>query len=149
MPLISPARFAGSSGPARAALCLAFFAGISLPAVASAAPRLRCQLTQGDAVQVLDFAPVGDPYRVEAVDLKGNFRFKAVVIGDEQKIDYIKLYTYYQSKRQAVLLHEAKYLAPQAESAPDPAALTGTNYLYSPELGRELQYACAVFEVAP
>lgn len=149
MPLISPARFTRAAERARAALFLALVAGSALPATASAAPRLRCQLIQGDTVQVLDVAPVSDPYRVEAVDLKGNFRFKAVVIGDGQKIDYIKLYTYYQSKRQAVLLHEARYLAPVAESVVNPAALTGTNHLYSPELGRELQYACAVFEGTP
>ena len=125
-------------------LAVAFFSSI-----ASASPRLRCQLNQGDTAQVLDFAPVLDPYSVKAVDLNGRFRFKAVVVGDEHKIDYIKLYTYYQSQRQAVLLHEAKYLTPVPEPGAGSAALTGTNTLYSPNLGREFQYACALIEVAP
>ncbi len=114
-----------------------------------ASPRLRCQVTLNGETRDLEFAPTKDPYNVEGIDIRKSFRFKVVVIGDEHQIDYIKLYTYYQSKRQAVLLHEAKYLAPAAELAPSPAALTGVNYLYSPVLGRELQYGCALFEVAP
>ena len=98
---------------------------------------------------MLEVTPTKDPYHAKAVDLNGNFRFKAVVVGDTQKIDTINLYTYYQGKRQAVLLHEAKYLAPLLPADPGPHALTGTNYLYSPELGRELQYGCTLFEVAP
>lgn len=100
-------------------------------------------------MEVLDFTPVQDPYSAKPVDLNGKFRFKAVVIGDEHQIDYIKLYTYFRSKRQAVLLHEAKYLAPVAHAGQSPVALTGMNYLYSPDLGRELQYGCALVELTP
>ena len=64
-------------------------------------------------------------------------------------IDYIKIYTYYQSKRQSILLHQAKYLTPASKASPSPDALTGVNHLYSPSSGRELQYGCALFEVAP
>lgn len=124
-------------------------AGALFPSIAAASTRLRCQLNQGDTAQVLDFAPVSNPYRVQAVDLNGRFRFKAVVVGDEHKIDYIKLYTYYQSKRQAVLLHQAKYMAPMLEAGAGSVTLTGTNTLYSPNLGREFQYACTLIEVTP
>jgi hypothetical protein len=134
---------------APAAVFIGFLAGALCSTVALASPRLRCQLIQGGTMQVLDFAPALNPYDVKAVDLDGRFRFKAVVIGDERKIDYIKLYTYYQSKRQAVLLHEARYLAPAADSGAGSAALTGTNTLYSPNLGREFQYGCALIEVTP
>lgn len=140
------ARLNRASGLTRAALSIGLLAATLLPAAAPASPRLRCQLSQGDTVQILDFAPAQDPYSAKAIDIKGNFRFKAVVIGNAQAIDYIKIYAYYQTKRQAVLLHEVKYLAPVAAPAPDPAALTGTHALYSPDLGRELQYACALFE---
>ena len=123
-----------------------------LPTVASASPLLRCQVTYAGATRVLEFAPVADPYRVEAVDIDGRFRFKAVVIGDEQRVDYVSLYSYYEAERQAVLLHQAKYLAPvvRASSASNaaPGALTGQNHLYAPGLERELQYACALVEVA-
>ena len=122
-----------------------------LPALVSASPLLRCQVSYGGATRVLEFAPVADPYRVEAVDIDGRFRFKAVVVGDERRVDYVSLYSYYETERQSVLLHQAKYLAPvaRASSASNaaPGALTGQNHLYSPGLERELQYACALVEV--
>jgi len=118
-------------------------------ATVSAAPLLSCQVTQADTVQVFNFKPTLDPYSAIAVDVRGNFRFKAVVFGDEQKIEYIKLYSYYLSDRQAVLLHEAKYVFPQPQSDTRPDSLTGMHYLFSPVLGREMQYGCALIEVAP
>lgn len=145
-PFFCPIRY---SVPALVAVFIGILAGASFSTIASASPRLRCHLIQGDTAQVQDFAPVLDPYSVKAVDLNGSFRFKAVVIGDERKIDYIKLYAYYQSKRQAVLLHVAKYLAPVVDAAAGSAALTGTNTFYSPDLGREFQYRCALIEVTP
>ncbi|WP_172965253.1 DUF2339 domain-containing protein [Candidatus Thiodictyon syntrophicum] len=115
---------------------------------ATADPRLRCQIEQGGTVQVLDVAPVADPYSVAPVTINGRFRFKAVVIGDARRIAYINLYTYFQTERRLVLLHQAKYIAPTIAS--DPAAtLTGWNYLYSPGRERELQYRCTLVEVAP
>ena len=123
-----------------------------LPAVASASPLLRCQVTYAGATRVLEFAPVADPYRVEAVDIDGRFRFKAVVIGDERRVDFVSLYSYYEAERQSVLLHQAKHLAPVARASsasnPAPGALTGQNHVYSPGLERELQYACVLVEVA-
>lgn len=131
------------------ALLAALAAAAALAATAPAAPRLRCQINQGGEVHHLAFAPVRDPYSVKAVDINEHFRFKAVVVGDAGKIDYITLYTYYRSPRQAVLLHQAKYLAPVPQAAPAPAALTGLHYLYAPGLERELQYGCALFEASP
>lgn len=97
----------------------------------------------------LRFEPVPDPYAVKAVDINERFRFKAVVIGTGEKIDYIKLYAYYVSSGRAVLLHYAKYLSPVPRQTALPGSLTGQQYLYSPVLGREMQYACALLEAAP
>ena len=83
-----------------------------------------------------------------SIAINDRFRFKAVMVGEGQRIDYIKLYTYYQGKRQAILFHEAKYLAPQVQAGTDPAGLTGIVYLYSPMLGHELRYSCALRENA-
>ena len=128
-------------------------AGLTPAATVAAAPLLRCQIDQGGTTRMLEFAPVSDPYGVRAIDINGRFRFKAVVIGDARHIEYVKLYTYSQTRRQPVLLHVAKYMAPVALPAglPEPsfAALTGHQYLYSPQLERELQYGCALIEVAP
>lgn len=123
-------------------------AALLLAANVQSAPLLRCQLGYGGAVQTLEASPGSDPYGVEARDIGGRFRFKAVVIGSDRQIDYIKLYAYYQAERQPVLLHEARYTPPFAATA-SPYGLTGLNYLYSPDLGRELQYGCALEGVRP
>lgn len=129
-------------------LALAAVVLLALSAGVGAAPRLRCQVNQGGDAWNLEFAPVADPYRVAAVDINGNFRFKAVVVGEGERVDYVKVYTYYQTRRQAVLLHEARYPAPAVAAAgASPASLTGLQYVYSPRLGRELQYGCALVEV--
>ena len=115
---------------------------------AVAAPRLNCEILQGGSTLKLQFEPVSDPYVVKAIDINERFRFKAVMVGNEQKVDYIKLYAYYLSAGQALLLHEAKYLSPVPQNNAVPDALTGQHYVYSPELGREMQYGCALLEVA-
>lgn len=113
------------------------------PAVPHAAPLLRCKVAYAGTVHEVEAAPVADPYGVPASDIGGRFRFKAVVVGEMQRIDYVKLYAYYQGPRQPVLLHAAKYLPPYPAGA-GPYALTGFHSLYSPDLGRELQFGCAL-----
>lgn len=114
-----------------------------------AAPLLRCQIMQNGSTQILDFKPESDPYQVKAIDINGRFRFKAVVIGDARQIAYIKLYIYDHAKPKPMLLHEAKYIAPLALADTSPAALTGLNDVYALPFERNLQYGCAVLEVAP
>jgi hypothetical protein len=113
---------------------------------AAAAPRLYCHIEQGGTSRDLEFGASGNPYTAPSIAINNRFRFKAVMIGEGQQVEYIKLYTYYQTKRQPMLLHEAKYLAPQVQAGVDPAGLTGIVYLYSPLLGREIVYGCALRE---
>ena len=120
------------------------FAGL-----ASAAPELRCQFEVNAEVQQHAFSPTQDPYRVTSVDLSQRFRFKAVVLGDAQKLELINLYVYYQTHRQPMLLQHVKFVAPVAQVSPAPDALTGQVAVYSPFLGKELQYRCALHEVTP
>ena len=130
-------------------LILIFMAGTLIPKAAFAAPLLRCKIEQNGATFMVESSPRLDPYGVVAVAINKNFRFKAVVIGNETKIDYIKIYAYYMGDRQAILLHEAKYLAPSVQSTElAPFQLTGMNYLYSPNLNREMQYGCSLIESA-
>lgn len=128
----------------RIAMSTSLFFGVLCPLYAS--PLLRCQIDQGGNSQILDFPPVSDPYPVKAININGRFRFKAVVIGDAQQIEYIKVYVYSQTKRQPILLHLAKYMAPMPRADSSFDALTGINYVYSPQLERELQYGCALLE---
>src|SRR5690349_13238435 len=112
----------------------------------TASPFLRCEVTQGGMTYTEDFLPSDDPYSVQAKDINGQFQFKAVLFGTES-LESIKIYTYYRHQHQVVLLHEARYLPPfnqdiqNSENYPNPAsyaALTGINYLYSPEVEQEL-----------
>ncbi len=139
---------AKASRLARCAIPLAFTLSL-LAASAPAAPLLRCLIEQGGVTQKLEFAPVADPYSVKAVDIGEHFRFKAVVQGDQRQVESIKLYSYYQTERQPVLLQQVVYQAPVAQIAPTSYALTGLNLLYSPKLERELRYGCALLEVSP
>jgi len=115
----------------------------------AAPPLLRCEIREGDQIFTADFGPGSDPYAVEPKEINARFLFKAVMIGGEQNIEYIKIYTYYKEQHQVVLIHEVKYLPPFRQSEPSFAALTGINYLYAPILERELQYGCTLLEGPP
>ena len=133
----------------RSVCAIALLASCLSPTKLQAAPLLRCQIEQGGTSRMVDFTPVVDPYSVMAININDRFRFKAVVIGDALRVEYIKLYIYTPSKRQPILLHQTTYLTPSASKDAQPVALTGTNYVYSPDLERELQYGCALLETSP
>lgn len=133
----------------RTACIIGLLASCLLSTKLQAAPLLRCQIEQGGTSTVEEFTPVADPYSVMAININDRFRFKAVVIGDALRVEYIKLYVYTHTKRQPMLLHQTSYLAPAVSKDAQPMALTGVNYLYSPDLERELQYGCALLEISP
>jgi hypothetical protein len=114
----------------------------------SASPLLHCEMTYAGNTHILETAIGGDPYKAESIDIDGRFRFKAVVLGTIQKIETVKLYAYYVTGKQPVLIEEVRHDAPFAMSD-SPYALTGLHMLYAPPLGRELQYGCALREVKP
>lgn len=125
--------------PRLVALALALIAC----SAAHAAPLLRCEVTYAGTTHLVQAAPVADPYTVPSVDIGGRFRFKAVMLGTPQRIDAINLYAYVDTKRQPVLIHQAKYLPPFRKSV-NPYPLTGHNSLYASNLERELQYSCTL-----
>ena len=114
--------------------------------LASAAPVLRCQFEVNAETHEHAFEPIQDPYAATSVDLSQRFRFKAVVLGDGHKIDLINLYVYHQTRRQPMLMQHVKFVAPVAQEAPAADALTGQMAVYSPFLGKELQYRCALHQ---
>jgi len=123
-------------------------AGLLLAHAAIAAPLLRCNVTYGGSTQVIEARPEADPYPIASVDIGGRFRFKAVMIGTETQVDYIKLYTYLNTSRQPVLIQEAIYLPPyQATATPYP--LTGEQHLFAGPAERELLYSCTLQGVQP
>jgi len=114
-----------------------------------AAPVLRCQFEVNANIIQHEFTPVADPYTAESIDLDGRFRFKAVMLADSQRVSLINLYVFYQTRRQPMIMQHTKFVEPVAQREPPPHALTGQVALYSPFLGKELKYACALLEVAP
>lgn len=123
--------------------------GLCWPAAALAAPELRCQVSLNGSTHQHTFKPMRNPYEAGSVDLDDRFRFKAVVVGETQTVEHVHLYVYYLTRRQPMLLQHAKYVQPQAQPQPLPDALTGRVAVYSPVLGKELAYACALHEVLP
>lgn len=132
----------------RAARAIVLSCALAGAMAAEATPLLRCQVDQGGQAWRVETAPVADPYGVRPLDIGGKFRFKAVMVGDEQRVEYVKLYAYYQTRRTPVLLHEAKYLAPKAGADPAGVPLTGDHTVFSPWLEREMRYRCTLHEVA-
>ncbi len=123
-------------------------AGMLLPHAAFAAPLLRCQVTYAGTTHMVEAAPVADPYPVPSVDIGGRFRFKAVMVGSAARVDRILLYAYLDTKRQPILIQQAKYLPPFRASA-TPYALTGEQHLYGGPVERELIYSCTLEGMAP
>ena len=138
-----PRRTLPNAGRLLPALLLLATAG---PAVAVT---LRCQVTQGGESQVIEAAPAAHPYEFRAFDIHGRFRFKPVIVGAAERIDYIKLYTYYQTPQQPRLMHVAKFLAPALPARGEAIPLGGVSVLISPGLGRELEYSCTLIGDAP
>ncbi len=123
----------------------------ALPALATATPLLRCEVTYAGTTHTVEARPVDDPYPVASVDIGGRFRFKPVMVGQGHQVAYIKLYSYLETQRQPVLIHVLRYLPP----FPSPAAgssmvnLTGQQTLYAGPVERELQYQCFLQGLQP
>ena len=143
-----------------AALCLAL-----LPRVAQASAQLQCTFDVNSETHHTVHGVATDPYTVAAVPIGNRFRFKAIVLAAAQDtapgvapssapsapaaIESVNLYVYYNTRRQPMVMQHVQYLQPVPLRSPAPDALTGRVALYSPLLGKELQYQCALAEVAP
>jgi hypothetical protein len=117
--------------------------GLWLPCPTAAAPLLRCHVAYAGTTHLVEASPVADPYPVASVDIGGRFRFKAVMVGSQARIDYVKLYAYLDAKRQPILVQEVKYLPPFKPSV-EPYLLTGEQFLYAGPVERELNYRCTL-----
>jgi hypothetical protein len=131
----------------KAAITLAFWAA-SAPATVWATAKLHCDVTYAGTTYAIDTHPVTDPYPVPSIDIGGRFWFKAVMVGQDSRVDYVKVYAFIDTRAQPVLIQEAVYLPPfQITSAPYP--LTGKQHLYAGPVERELLYSCTLQGVQP
>jgi hypothetical protein len=119
-----------------------------LAGTAFAQPLVTCQVTYAGATQTVVAPPVPDPYPVPSVDIGGRFAFKAVMVGDAQKVERIVLYAYLAAQPHPVLIHQAKYLPPFPRSVA-PWAFTGQHHVYGGPQERELIYSCTLEGWAP
>jgi len=119
-----------------------------LASAALAQPLLTCQVTYAGATQAVVATPVTDPYPVPSVDIGGRFAFKAVMVGDAQKVERILLYAYLDAEPHPVLIHQAKYLSPFSRSMAA-RAFTGQHHVYGGPQERELIYSCTLEGLAP
>ncbi|MES2104285.1 MAG: hypothetical protein V4634_09715 [Pseudomonadota bacterium] len=136
-------QFRGKSGKSGTFFSSIAASTLLMAAGAEAAPLLRCEVSYAGTSYIVEAVPTKDPYSVAAVDIGERFRFKAVMIGMDKSIDYIKLYAYFQTRRKDIPIHQATYLPPFAVSD-KPYPLTPQNYLYAGEVERELQYRCTL-----
>jgi hypothetical protein len=107
----------------------------------SLTPKLRCEVTYAGTTQSIITPLSANPYEAPMTDVYGRFHFKAVMAGTRNKIDYIKLYAYFQGEDKDYPLHQASYLPPFRVTKKE-VALTPHNYIYGKDMERELQYQC-------
>lgn len=147
--------------------CIASLSLALLPRAAQADAQLQCSFEVNSETHQTVHATATDPYTVAAVPIGNRFRFKAIVLAAAQDkassaapnapsvvaapaaIESVNIYVYYTTRRQPMVMQHLQYLQPLAQRNPAPDALTGRVSLYSPLLGKELQYQCALAEVAP
>jgi len=112
--------------------------------------RLQCALTYAGATQTVLARPVQDPYTVPAVEVRGRFRFKPVLVGTPERLERVNLYVYLETETQPVMVQQAKYLPPFDWPAEARALrLTGEQRVYAGPLERELIYDCQLLRGAP
>lgn len=127
-----------------AAIALVLF----LPFAAWAKPQLQCIFEVNSEIHHRVFALASDPYTVEGVPIGNRFRFKAIVLGEGAHVESVNLYVYYNTRRQPMVMQHTQFLQPKVVSAAAEDALTGRVSVYSPLLGKELMYRCALQEVS-
>ncbi len=121
---------------------------------AQAGTELQCTFEVNSETHYRAFGPATDPYTVAAVPVGNRFRVKAIVLSAapgsaDTPIESVNMYVYYNTRRQPMVMQHLQFLQPVPLRSPLPDSLTGRVSLYSPLLGKELQYRCALAEVSP
>ena len=122
--------------------------GLLLTLPAWAKPQLQCIFEVNSEIHQRVFALASDPYAVEGVPIGNRFRFKAIVLGEGERVESVNLYVYYNTRRQPMVMQHTQFLQPPVLRSAAEDALTGRVSVYSPLLGKELMYRCALQEVS-
>lgn len=113
--------------------------GLGLPCLGAAAPRVACDASYGEEHVLTQTAAAGNPYQAQAYALSRHFMFKPVVVGAGERVDYVNIYSYYLYQGRFVLFGYSHYAGQDLHPGDN---FTGQVHLYSPRLGREMQYQC-------
>ncbi|MEY2659892.1 MAG: hypothetical protein RLZZ123_1064 [Pseudomonadota bacterium] len=105
---------------------------------------VSCQTEYAIYGGLLVFRPdPAQPYQAQTQDVGRRFRLKVVWSGESAKPDVLKIYVQYWDGRQFAVLQQSNYGPVQLASArAAQGQLTGVQWLYSPDLGRQLRYEC-------
>ncbi len=136
------------NAPLRTTIITLAFWAMTIPSTVWAVARLHCDVTYAGTTHAIDTQPVTDPYPVPSIDIGGRFWFKAVMVGQNTRVDYVKLYAYIDTRKQPLLIQEAIYLPP-FKSTSSLYPLTGQQHLYAGPVERELMYNCTLQGVQP
>lgn len=122
-------------------ILLSSLMSLSNTASATSSPILRCNVSYAGTTHTINSSFIQDPYIAKMHDIGGRFSFKAVMVGVNKEINYIKLYAYLQGNELDIPIHQATYQKP-IQISRTMKALTPVNYLYAGEVEREMQYQC-------
>lgn len=147
----SPGAFGHRRIPRIAALVL----GVAWAALAQAAPtELLCAMRTGERTATLRVPPVSDPLATLSVSIGGRFTVRALALADPAQTDRVArvVVTVVDDESDDVpqVLQQSRWLEgmPEALRPDEPwqPRLTGWQRSYSPYLGRELAWGCALAE---
>ena len=133
------------------ALALSLWGGVAHSAPVNP-PELLCALRVAGHTQLVRSALTADPYGPQGVDVRGRFRFKAVLLGEGHSAPYATVtVTDTEAEEGPTVLQQASWpgvATGQDDLLTDADAwaprLSGWQRVYSPYLGRELTWGCAV-----
>jgi poly-gamma-glutamate synthesis protein (capsule biosynthesis protein) len=129
-------------------LCLASAAA---SAQQSEPTELLCSMRTGEATATLRVAPGTDPLAAASTQVGEGFELRAVALGDAAAADRVAQVVItaldLETPRRAVVLSQSRWSAAHAvldQHAPWRPSLSGWQRVYSPKLGRELAWGCAL-----
>ena len=146
------ARFAFGRWPARFAVVASLVSTCAAFAQPAGPAELLCSMRTGDATATLRVAAGSDPLAVSSVDVGEGFELRAVALRDAAGVDAVdRVVVTVLDRPQAggrVVLSQSRWPA-AGQAVLDPGTrwrptLSGWQRVYSPALGRELAWGCAL-----
>lgn len=118
-----------------AAACLMLL--VTTPARAE---NIACHVTYGGLTQIIEAAPMTEPYQAASTAIGSFFQFRIVFRRTPADLAGIKIYTYSTSDSGPALIHQGSYAYPLRNAAQE--GFTGRQIVYEPLRDGELQYWC-------